>query len=75
MVSFNIPFLFIKFEKMIGSKAIQVTVIVGVLIIFYDARYLLVNVERGNGRGLQGGIIKPLARFKGNIAPMIFFNI
>ena len=58
---------------MIGHKAIQVTLIVGVLIILYEARYLLVNVDRGNERGWHNGIFKPLENYKGNIAPL--FNL
>ena len=43
---------------MMGAKTIQATLIVGVLITSYEARFLLVKVERGNERGLHDSIIK-----------------
>jgi hypothetical protein len=36
---------------MVGQKAIQVGVIAAIMLICYDARYLLVNLDGGNGGG------------------------
>ena len=68
-------YFFIKFENMIGAKAIQATLIVGVLIISYEARFLLVKVERGNERGLHDSMMKPLEKTRGNIAPKTCFKV
>merc|ERR1712038_247092 len=49
---------------MIGNKAVQVTFVFAFLVVFYDARYLLVKTGGETGRG-KHDVIKPLKKMKG----------
>ena len=51
---------------MVDHKAIHVSLIVALLAICYDARYLLVNLDGENGGGLKE-IIQPPMEMKGII--------
>ena len=56
---------------MFGYKAIQVGAVAAMMIICYDARYLLVNIDEGNGGGMQE-MNTPGRNVKGNISSNLF---
>ena len=44
---------------MLGQKTIQVSLIVAIMIMCYDARYLLINIDGGDEVG-SNDLVKPL---------------
>ena len=51
---------------MVGQKAMQVTWIVATMMIYYDARYLLVSLSDGNEHALNE-LIEPWEKINGII--------
>ena len=56
---------------MVGNRAIQVGAFAAIFMVCYDARYLLVSIDDGNGGG-SNEIITPSPPITGNIRLMLW---
>ena len=59
---------------MVRNKTIQVGTISALIMICYDARYLLLSIDGGN-EGETNLMIKPWQKMKGSIGSNLFLNI
>jgi hypothetical protein len=59
---------------MVGYKAINVSLIVLMLTNCYDTRYLLVNLDGGNGGGSKE-LIQPRLKMKGSIGSNLSYKV
>ena len=66
--------VYIGWRKMIGAKVIPFTLIIALIMVICEARYILVNINGGQ-KGGSREIIKPLLETKGTLVFDFYYNL